>query len=102
MRGVENRWSWFSDFFGLAAAERVHFWGVAGRWGAGFCAGSRWFNCRFPAQGTALINPELAFRREGDQIIYYNGYLPEFTYAVGDWFSFCVFTTQLFPNSTAS
>jgi transposase len=55
----------------------------------------------FP-QGTTLINPELAFQRKGDQIVYYNGHLPVFTHAVSDLVSFRVFTTQLLINSTAS
>lgn len=55
----------------------------------------------FP-QGTTPINPELAFKREADQIVYYNGHLPVFTHAVSDLASFRVFTTQLLINSTAS
>lgn len=52
--------------------------------------------------GTTHINAELAFRREADQIVYYNGHLPVFTHAACDLASFRVFTTQLLINSTAS
>jgi transposase-like protein len=52
--------------------------------------------------GTTHINAELAFRREADQIVYYNGHLPVFTHAASDLASFRVFTTQLLINSTAS
>ena len=55
----------------------------------------------FP-QGTTHINPEIAFKREADQIVYYNGHLPVFTHAADDLASFRVFTTQLLINSTAS
>ena len=55
----------------------------------------------FP-QGTSHINPELAFKREAEQIVYYNGHLPVFTHAASDLASFRVFTTQLLINSTAS
>ena len=53
----------------------------------------------FP-QGPTAINPELAFRRTDDQIVYFNGYLPVFTHGAGDLASFRIFTTQLI-NSTA-
>jgi len=54
------------------------------------------------AEGTSLINEELAFGRQGDQIVYFNGHLPVFTHAVSDLASFRLFTTQLIVNGTAS
>lgn len=55
----------------------------------------------FP-HGTSLINPELAFEREADQVVYYNGHLPVFTHGAEDLASFRIFTTQLILNGTAS
>ncbi len=55
----------------------------------------------FP-QGTSHINPELAFERQADQIVYYNGHLPVFTHEASDLASFRLFATQLIINGTAS
>ncbi len=55
----------------------------------------------FP-QGTSLINPELAFKRQADQVVYYNGHLPVFTHGAEDLTRFRIFTTQLIINGTAS
>jgi hypothetical protein len=55
----------------------------------------------FP-QGTMLITEELAFARQGDQVVYFNGHLPVFTHAASDLASFRLFTTQLIINGTAS
>lgn len=55
----------------------------------------------FPV-GTTHINPELAFARKEDQVVYLNGHLPVYTHAVGDLASFRLFTTQLIVNHTAS
>lgn len=55
----------------------------------------------FPA-GTTAINPELAFERREDQVVYFNGQLPVFTHTTRDLASFRFFTTQLIVNGTAS
>jgi len=55
----------------------------------------------FPA-GTTAINPELAFERREDQVVYFNGHLPVFTHTTQDLASFRFFTTQLIVNGTAS
>lgn len=55
----------------------------------------------FPV-GTTAINPELAFERRDDQVVYLNGHLPVFTHATTDVASFRLFTTQLIVNGTAS
>jgi hypothetical protein len=55
----------------------------------------------FPA-GTTAINPELAFERREDQVVYFNGHLPVFTHTTEDLGSFRFFTTQLIVNGTAS
>lgn len=55
----------------------------------------------FPA-GTTAINPELAFERREDQVVYFNGHLPVFTHPTQDLASFRFFTTQLIVNGTAS
>jgi transposase len=55
----------------------------------------------FPV-GTTAINPELAFERRDDQVVYFNGHLPVFTHATEDLASFRFFTTQLIVNGTAS
>ena len=54
------------------------------------------------AVGTSAINPELAFERRDDQVVYFNGHLPVFTHATKDIGSFRFFTTQLIVNGTAS
>ena len=55
----------------------------------------------FPV-GTTHINPELAFERRGDQVVYFNGHLPVFTHRTDDLASFRFITTQLIVNGTAS
>jgi transposase len=55
----------------------------------------------FP-EGTTPITPELAFARQGEQVVYFNGHLPVFTHAADDLASFRLFTTQLIINGTAS
>jgi transposase len=55
----------------------------------------------FPA-GTTAINPELAFERREEQVVYFNGHLPVFTHTTQDLASFRFFTTQLIVNGTAS
>lgn len=55
----------------------------------------------FPV-GTTAINPELAFERRADQVVYFNGHLPVFTHTSEDIASFRFFTTQLIVNGTAS
>ena len=55
----------------------------------------------FPA-GTTAINPELAFERREDQVVYFNGHLPVFPHTTQDLASFRFFTTQLIVNGTAS
>jgi len=55
----------------------------------------------FPA-GTTVLNPELAFSREGGKVVYFNGHLPVFTHEVEDLAAFRVFSTQLIINGTAS
>jgi transposase len=55
----------------------------------------------FPV-GTTVINSQLAFSRDGEQIVYFNGHLPVFTHAANDLAAFRVFTTQLIINGTAS
>jgi transposase len=55
----------------------------------------------FPV-GTTAINAELAFERQADQVVYFNGHLPVFTHSAQDLASFRFFTTQLIVNGTAS
>jgi len=55
----------------------------------------------FPA-GSVEINRDLACRREGDQVIYYNGHLPVFTHAQNDLASFRLFTSQLIVQGSAT
>jgi len=55
----------------------------------------------FP-EGTTPITEELAFARQGEQVVYFNGHLPVFTHAASDLASFRLFTTQLIVNGTAS
>ena len=55
----------------------------------------------FP-HGTTHINPELAFQRREDRVVYLNGHLPVFTHGTTDLASFRLFTTQLIVNGTAS
>ena len=55
----------------------------------------------FPS-GTTAINPELAFERREDQVVYFNGHLPVFTHTTQDLASFRFFSTQLIVNGTAS
>lgn len=55
----------------------------------------------FPA-GSVEINRDLACRSEGDQVIYYNGYLPVFTHARSDLASFRLFTSQLIVQGSAT
>jgi transposase len=55
----------------------------------------------FPA-GTTEINASLAFERQADQVVYFNGHLPVFTHATNDLASFRFFTTQLLVNGTAT
>lgn len=52
--------------------------------------------------GTTAINPELAFERRAEQVVYFNGHLPVFTHTTEDVASFRFFTTQLIVNGTAS
>jgi len=55
----------------------------------------------FPA-GTTAINPELAFERREELVVYFHGHLPVFTHGLKDLASFRLFTTQLIVNGTAS
>ena len=55
----------------------------------------------FPA-GTTLINSDLAFCRQDNQVVYVNGHLPVFTHGAEDLVAFRIFTTQLIVNGTAS
>ena len=55
----------------------------------------------FPV-GTIHINPELAFERGGDQVVYFHGHLPVFTHRTDDLASFRFITTQLIINGTAT
>jgi transposase-like protein len=55
----------------------------------------------FPV-GTTAINPELAFERREEQVVYFNGHLPVFTHPTDDLASFRFFTTQLIVNGTAT
>ncbi len=55
----------------------------------------------FPV-GTTLINSELAFCRQDNQVVYVNGHLPVFTHGTEDLVAFRIFTTQLIVNGTAS
>ena len=55
----------------------------------------------FPV-GTTAINAELAFERQADQVVYFNGHLPVFTHSAQDLASFRFFNTQLIVNGTAS
>jgi transposase-like protein len=55
----------------------------------------------FPV-GATPINPELAFERRDDQVVYFNGHLPVFTHQIDDLASFRFITTQLIVNGTAS
>jgi hypothetical protein len=55
----------------------------------------------FPV-GTTAINPELAFERREEPVVYFNGHLPVFTHTANDLASFRFFTTQLIVNGTAS
>ena len=52
--------------------------------------------------GDFHINSELAFERQADQVVYYNGHLPVFTHGASDLASFRLFATQLIINGTAS
>ncbi len=52
--------------------------------------------------GSTPINPELAFERRDDRIVYFHGHLPVFTHGTKDIASFRFFTTQLIVNGTAS
>lgn len=54
------------------------------------------------ADGTTPINQELAFARQGEQVVYLNGHLPVFTHGANDLASFRLFTTQLIVNGTAT
>lgn len=54
----------------------------------------------FP-EGTTLINANLGFIRENDQITYVYGHLPVFTHAVTDIQSFRMITSQLYINGSA-
>ena len=55
----------------------------------------------FPV-GTTVINSELAFSRQDNQVVYLNGHLPVFTHGAEDLVGFRIFTTQLIVNGTAS
>lgn len=55
----------------------------------------------FP-DGTTLINSDLGFVRQGQQVVYVNGHLPVFTHEVDDLASFRLITTQLIINRTVS
>jgi hypothetical protein len=55
----------------------------------------------FPA-GSVEINPDLACRTEGDQVVYFNGHLPVFTHAKNDLASFRPFTSQLIVQGSAT
>lgn len=55
----------------------------------------------FP-EGTTAINPDLAYERRADQVVYFNGHLPVFTHTTEDIASFRLFTTQLIVNGTAT
>ena len=55
----------------------------------------------FPA-GSVEINLDLACRTEGEQVIYYNGYLPVFTHPKNDLASFRLFTSQLIVQGSAT
>lgn len=52
--------------------------------------------------GTTAINAELAFERQEEQVVYFNGHLPVFTHGLTDLSSFRLFTTQLIVNRTAT
>src|SRR5687768_14702061 len=55
----------------------------------------------FP-NGSIEINPALACRTEGEQVIYYNGHLPVFMHAKEDLASFRLFTAQLIVQGSAT
>jgi len=55
----------------------------------------------FP-EGTTLINSDLGFIRQGQEVVYINGHLPVFTHEVNDLASFRLITTQLIVNGTAT
>lgn len=55
----------------------------------------------FPS-GSVEINPSLACRCEGSQVIYYNGHLPVFTHDKSDVASFRLFTSQLIVQGSAT
>jgi hypothetical protein len=55
----------------------------------------------FPA-GSVEINRELACRVEGEQVVYFNGYLPVFAHAINGLASFRLFTSQLIVQGSAT
>ena len=55
----------------------------------------------FPA-GLTLINPSIAFQKEGGRVVYFHGHLPVFQHETGDVQSFRLFTSQLIEQGTAS
>lgn len=55
----------------------------------------------FPA-GSVEINRDLACRREGDTVVYFNGHLPIFTHSKDDVASFRMFTSQLIVQGSAT
>jgi transposase-like protein len=54
----------------------------------------------FPS-GSTHITPTLAFSREGDQIVYFNGSMPVFSHDKNDTDSFKMITAQFYLNGNA-
>ena len=55
----------------------------------------------FPA-GSRNLNDDLAFRSDGDSVVYFNGHLPVFTHRKDDLASFRMFTSQLIVQGSAT
>ena len=55
----------------------------------------------FP-QGVTYITNELAFKREGDEIVYFNGSMPVFVHSAYDVGAFKMITSQFFVTGVAS
>jgi len=53
------------------------------------------------ANGLTSINENIAFQREGAQVVYFHGMMPVFQHGEKDVKSFRMFTSQLIANGTA-
>ena len=77
---MENRWPRFPGFSAGGVAKTFRFCACSEVGVVILCPMPQVQLPIFP-QGTSHINPELAFKREAEQIVYYNGHLPVFTHA---------------------